>query len=119
MRKEPFRKRMEFLGPLDNALWDRRLIEALFDFQYKWEIYTPKVQRQYDSYVLPVLWGDRFVGRIALETKTNEGKLIVKRFWREAKVRDSRVLRRTLNQTLERFARFHGCTDIDGLFEES
>ena len=45
MRKEPFRKRMEFLGPLDNALWDRRLIEALFDFQYKWEIYTPKVQR--------------------------------------------------------------------------
>ena len=36
MRKEPFRKRMEFLGPLDNALWDRRLIEALFDFQYKW-----------------------------------------------------------------------------------
>ena len=119
MRKEPFRKRMEFLGPLDNALWDRRLIEALFDFQYKWEIYTPKVQRQYDSYVLPVLWGDRFVGRIALETKTNEGKLIVKQFWREAKVRDSRALRRTLNQTLERFALFHGCTDIDGLFEES
>lgn len=77
MRKEPYRKRMEFLGPLDNVLWDRRLIEALFDFQYKWEIYTPKVQRQYDSYVLPVLWGDRFVGRIALETKTNEGKLIV------------------------------------------
>lgn len=118
MRKEPFRKRMEFLGPLDNALWDRRLIEALFDFQYKWEIYTPKVQRQYDSYVLPVLWGDRFVGRIALETKTNEGKLIVKQFWREAKVRDSRALRRTLNRTLERFARFHGCPDLDGRFTE-
>ena len=62
MRKEPFRKRMEFLGPLDNALWDRRLIEALFDFQYKWEIYTPKVQRQYDSYVLPVLWGGLSAG---------------------------------------------------------
>ncbi|MFR5599721.1 MAG: DNA glycosylase AlkZ-like family protein, partial [Holdemania filiformis] len=67
---------------------------------------------------LPVLWGDRFVGRIALETKTNEGKLIVKQFWREAKVRDSRALRRTLNRTLERFARFHGCPDLDGRFTE-
>lgn len=119
MRKEPYRKRMEFLGPLDNALWDRRLIEALFDFQYKWEIYTPKAQRKYDSYVLPVLWGERFFGRIALETKLAEGKLVVKHFWRESRVRDSLTLRRTLNRTLERFARFHGCTDIDGLFEES
>ena len=34
-------KRLEFIAPLDNLLWDRRLIKALFHFDYKWEIYTP------------------------------------------------------------------------------
>ena len=109
----PYRRRMEFLGPLDNALWDRRLIEQLFGFQYKWEIYTPKAQRKYDSYVLPVLWGDRFVGRISLESKPAEKKLIVKQFWREPRIRDSQALRTALDRTLERFMRFHECEIIE------
>lgn len=109
----PYRRRMEFLGPLDNALWDRRLIEQLFGFQYKWEIYTPKVQRKYDSYVLPVLWGDRFVGRISLESKPAEKKLIVKQFWREPRIRDSQALRTALDRTLDRFMRFHECEIIE------
>lgn len=110
----PLRRRMEFLGPLDNALWDRRLIEALFSFSYKWEIYTPDDQRRYGSYVLPVLWGTRFVGRIAVEAKPAESLLICKNFWREKGVRDSRILREQLSRTLRRFARFNDCKEITG-----
>ena len=36
----------------------------LFDFDYKWEIYTPAAQRKYGFYVLPILYGERFIGRI-------------------------------------------------------
>ncbi len=60
------KKRTEFLAPLDNMLWDRKLIEALFGFYYRWEVYTPVAQRQYGYYVLPVLQGEALVGRIEM-----------------------------------------------------
>jgi len=44
---------MVFLAPLDNLLWDREMIKDIFDFEYKWEVYTPKHQRKYGYYVLP------------------------------------------------------------------
>ena len=67
VRRGPaLKKRCEFLAPLDNMLWDRRLILALFGFDYKWEIYTPQDQRKYGYYVLPVLYGDSLVGRIEM-----------------------------------------------------
>lgn len=60
--------RCEFLAPLDNMLWDRKLIKAIFGFDYKWEIYTPAAQRKYGYYVTPILYGDNIIGRIEAET---------------------------------------------------
>ena len=62
-QEEP-KARLEFLAPLDPMLWDRKLIEAIWNYQYSWEIYTPAVKRKYGYYVLPVVYGDRFIGRI-------------------------------------------------------
>ena len=56
--------RLEFLAPLDPMLWDKVMIAALWDFRYSWEIYTPEDKRKYGYYTLPILWGERFVGRI-------------------------------------------------------
>ena len=53
-----------FIGPLDNLIWDRDLIRWLFDFHYTWEVYKPAAQRKYGHYVLPVLYGDRFIARV-------------------------------------------------------
>ena len=53
-----------FIAPLDNLLWDRKNLSRLFDFSYMWEVYKPKVKREYGYYVLPVLYGDRFVARL-------------------------------------------------------
>jgi uncharacterized protein YcaQ len=55
---------VSFLAPLDPLLWDRRLLESLFGFSYTWEIYTPVAKRQHGYYVLPMLFGERLVGRI-------------------------------------------------------
>jgi uncharacterized protein len=53
-----------FLAPLDPFVWDRDLLRRLFGFDYLWEVYVPAAKRRYGYYVLPVLFGDRLVGRI-------------------------------------------------------
>jgi uncharacterized protein len=63
-----------FLGALDPLIWDRDLLRRLFDFDYVWEVYVPAAKRRWGYYVLPILFGDRLVGRIEprIERKTNE-----------------------------------------------
>lgn len=53
-----------FLAPLDPILWDRGILEPLYHFDYRWEVYTPAAKRRWGYYVLPILFGDRLVGRI-------------------------------------------------------
>ena len=53
-----------FLAPLDPLMWDRGALGPLYDFEYRWEVYTPAAKRRWGYYVLPILFGDRLVGRI-------------------------------------------------------
>ncbi|MGH2457040.1 MAG: winged helix-turn-helix domain-containing protein [Candidatus Limnocylindria bacterium] len=53
-----------FVAPLDPLVWDRRLLRELFGFDYVWEVYVPQAKRRWGYYVLPILFGDRLVGRI-------------------------------------------------------
>jgi uncharacterized protein YcaQ len=53
-----------FVAPLDPLVWDRRKLRELWGFDYLWEVYTPVAKRRWGYYVLPILFGDRLVGRI-------------------------------------------------------
>jgi len=53
-----------FIAPFDALLWDKPLIANLFDFEYVWEGFFPPAKRRWGWYVLPITFGDRFVGRI-------------------------------------------------------
>ena len=55
---------VSFIAPLDPLLWDRRLLRSVFEFDYIWEVYVPEAKRRHGYYVLPILFGDRLVGRI-------------------------------------------------------
>ena len=55
---------LSFIAPLDPLLWDRAALGPLYDFDYIWEVYTPAAKRRWGYYVLPILFGDRLVGRI-------------------------------------------------------
>ena len=101
--------RVEFLAPLDPMLWDRKLIEALFGFQYSWEIYTPASRRKYGYYVLPVLYGDRLVGRIEPKADRKAGSLTVQNIWFEPGVRQTKTLSGMIDKAVCRLARFNGC----------
>ncbi len=104
---EKLAPRCEFIAPLDNLLWDRKLIEAVFGFSYRWEIYTPPAKRQYGYYTLPVLYGEGFAGRIELVCDRKENRLILKNLWLEP---GKRLPRSALQRALTRFARFHQCS---------
>ena len=73
--------------PFDNLVWDRPLLERLFGFRHVIEVYKREHEREFGYYVLPLLAGDRFVGRADLKADRVEGVLRVKRFTREPKLR--------------------------------
>lgn len=101
--------RTELIAPLDNMLWDRKMIKAIFDFDYKWEIYTPGDKRKYGHYVLPILSGTSFVGRSEIINNKKSRELIVKNIWYEDSVKHSKKLEQSLENCFNRFAEFNEC----------
>ncbi|RYG21589.1 winged helix-turn-helix domain-containing protein [bacterium] len=82
--KPPLDPRVIFVGPLDQILWDRKMIQHAFGFDYSWEIYTPEAKRRWGYYVLPVLYGDAFAARA--EFYARNGVLEVRRWIDESKI---------------------------------
>jgi uncharacterized protein YcaQ len=105
------------LGPLDNFMWDRDLLRWLFDFDYVWEVYKPVAKRKYGYYVLPVLYGDRFVARFdpAFDKKTRV--LSIKNWWWEAGVEPDPAMQAALVRCFRDFASYLDASQL-GLGEQ-
>jgi uncharacterized protein YcaQ len=73
-----------FLAALDPLVWDRRLLRELWGFDYLWEVYVPEAKRKWGYYVLPLLFGDRFVGRIEPRIERRTSTLRILGIWFEA-----------------------------------
>ena len=111
-QEEDYKPRCEFLAPLDCMLWDRKLIRAVFGFDYTWEIYTPPAKRKYGYYTLPVLFGDRLIGRIEAVSQPKAGVLTVKNLWFEDGVRQTKRLEHALEMRIKQFSKFNECGQI-------
>ncbi len=72
-----------FLAPLDPLVWDRDFLRSLYDFDYVWEVYVPAAKRRWGYYVLPILYGDRLIGRIEPRADRRIGILRVIDIWWE------------------------------------
>ena len=77
--------RTTFLSPFDQLIHDRNRAHKLWDFFYRLEMYVPKAKREYGYYVLPILKGDRVLGRIEPAHDRKAGKLDVLGTWWEDK----------------------------------
>lgn len=97
--------RVTFLSPFDRLVHDRDRAEALWGFYYRLEMYVPKAKREYGYYVLPILRGDRVIGRIEPVHDRKAGKLHVQGVWWEEGVRPA-----SLTAPLKSLARFLGAS---------
>jgi uncharacterized protein YcaQ len=105
-------KRARLLCPFDPIVRDRRRALRLFGFDYRFEAFVPAPKRRYGYYVLPILEGDRIIGRLDPKLHRDRGVLEVKGVWWEPNVRPTPTRRRAVRAAVDRLARFVGADDV-------
>jgi uncharacterized protein YcaQ len=104
-----------FIAPFDSLLWDNALVASLFDFDYVWEGFFPPAKRRWGYYVLPIVFGDRFVGRIEPRIDWGRARVEVLDAWWE----DGFVPRRAdgfvdaMHDALRAYLRFASADRLD------
>jgi uncharacterized protein YcaQ len=104
-----------FLSPFDPLVWDRPLLGSLFGFDYVWELFIPPEKRRWGWYVLPMLFGDRLVGRIEPRIDRERGQVEVLDLWWEDDFapRRSEGFVDAMREALRAYLRFAGATRLD------
>jgi uncharacterized protein len=108
-----WRGRTALLSPFDNVLCDRARTDELFGFSHRLEIYTPKAKRRWGYFVLPVLHGDRLIGRLDLAIDRRAGRLVAHAVHREPDAPRGKAVGRAIRRELERLAAWQEATDIE------
>jgi uncharacterized protein len=101
------------LSPFDNLICDRRRTEDLFDFHFRLEIYTPKPKRRYGYYVLPILHGDRLIGRLDPKFDRKSGRLTINAVYAEPDAPMTKEVGQAIAGALQDLSQFIGAKEID------
>ena len=107
------RAEVHFLSPFDNLIIQRKRIEQLFGFEYALECYLPAAKRVHGYFVLPILWGEQFVGRMDVKATRNVKCLNVKKLEFESEFNEFDQFLPVFAQKLRSFADFNGCETVD------
>ena len=104
-----------FLPPFDALVWDRPLLGSLFEFDYVWELFHPPEKRRWGWYVLPLLFGDRFVGRIEPRIDRDGSRVEMLGVWWEEGFAPRRAegFVDAMRQALRAYLRFAGATRLE------
>lgn len=104
--------RTTLLSPFDNLIYDRKRTEDLFNFHFRLEVYVPKAKRQYGYYVLPILHGDRFIGRLDPKLDRKTGRLTINAVYAEPDAPMTKETAQAINQAVEDLGNFVGAKEI-------
>jgi uncharacterized protein len=110
---EPWRPRTTLLSPFDNLICDRERTERLWGFAYRNEMYVPKHKRQFGCYVMPVLSGERLIGRVVPRVDRRRGELVVEGVFAEEEFSGAgAVADRSVAAAIESLASFAGAGSV-------
>ena len=107
-RKSRAKPRAAIIGALDNLMWDRNLIRWIFEFEYVWEVYKPVSKRTYGYYVLPIVFGDRFIGRFDPVMDRDSNALIIQNWWWEEGITPDEIMEVALIECFKEFLSYLG-----------
>lgn len=104
---------MRLLSPFDPVLRDRQRTQRLFNFDYRFEAFVPAPKRRFGYYVMPLLQGERLVGRINPKFHRDRGALVIHGLWWEKRIKPTRARKTALDESLQRLAKFLGAERIE------
>lgn len=104
--------RTTFLSPFDSLFWARGRDMGFWKFRQTLECYVPEPKRIWGYFCLPILYGDRLVGRFDPKVERRSGVLRIKALHLEPGVRLSARLVSSVARTLRDFMRFHKATEL-------
>jgi uncharacterized protein YcaQ len=104
--------RLRVLSPFDPVIRDRNQTQRVFDFDYTLEAFVPKAKRKYGHFVLPLLEGERLIGRVDPRLDRANRVLEINGLWWENGIAETGARRRELEQALELFARQIGADRV-------
>jgi uncharacterized protein YcaQ len=104
--------RVSLLPPFDNLLFSSNRLSRLFGFEYVREQFLPKEKRKFGTYVLPILWGDRLIGRIDPRLDRSLGELVIQAVHAETGAPSDREVGAEIADAVARLAAFVGASRV-------
>jgi uncharacterized protein YcaQ len=102
----------KLINPFDNIARDRKLLQKMWNFDYKLEAYTPPPKRIFGYYLMPILDSHQFIGRLEPKAHRKDGILEIKSIYFENWFKPTNDFFDRLALGLKKFAAFHNCSDI-------
>jgi uncharacterized protein YcaQ len=112
MHDDGWQPRVSLLPPFDNLICGRGRTNRIFGFDYNHEMFLPEAKRKYGYYVLPILWGDRLIGRIDPQMEKSERKFIIKSVHAEPGAPRDGEVAANIAETIRRLAGFLGAAEV-------
>ena len=104
--------RMSLIAPFDNLLAVQEWTRRLFDFHYVHEQFLPEAKRKFGSFVLPILWGERFIGRLDPQMDRKDDRLVINSVHAEPGAPRDKEVASKVAETIERLGDFLGAKEI-------
>ncbi len=105
-------KNIHLLSPFDNCIIQRKRVQQIFDFIYQLECYVPAQKRVYGYFCLPILWGDRFIGRLDPKADRKSKTFFIRNLCFEPTFKDFEQVLQALAGKIKDLALFNNCDRI-------
>lgn len=106
---------VQILNPFDHIVIQRKRLGSLFNFNYQLECYVPEAKRKFGYYVLPILFGDEFVGRLDAKADRKTNIFTVKNLQFENQFKRTETFDELFAKSLNDFAQFCRCQEVEFL----